>query len=73
MEFPMEDEVLIVTVDITSSYNDGVDTKHVLVSQSYPADTTWHDILSQCIRSLNSYGFIIKNQTISVDRDGYVD
>lgn len=67
------DDVLMVTINISSVIADTGDVKHVSVSQSYPVDTTWPDIMSQCIRSLNSYGFIIKDRTICVDSEGYVD
>lgn len=67
-----DDDVLMVTVNISSVIADTGDVKNVSVSQSYPVDTTWPDIMSQCIRSLNSYGFVIKDRNIYVDSDGYV-
>ena len=73
MEFLMEDDdTMIVTINITSMFNDISETKNVSISKTYPVDTTWTDIMDQCIQSLNSYGFIINDRTIYVDSDGHV-
>lgn len=67
-----DDDFLVVTINLSSMFNDIGETKNVSLSKTYPVDTRWIEIMTQCVQALNSYGFIIKDRTIHVDSEGYV-